>query len=321
MRKGINVRIPFLLLLLYMFSASVSSQDSVTVQPVAGESGIQLKAFVDKTKLPFNREMLFTIHLEWYGDLDRYEIHHFDNPIIENFEIFGNTNSNRVVSESGLRKAVQEYQYILKPKSLGMGYIEGMVIQYTDLASNEEFRLTTNRIEVEILDPLPEPGSIKWYYITIPLLVLGALVLVFFLMDRRKKNRQAVNEVEEKISIEEQCLRELAGSLDLDDPGLKVAEGIAFLSRLLRRFLRDKFQIAGSVFLTDEVIRSLKALDMDSRFVNDVEEILKRSDVIKFSGESAEKSELERFYTLVEAMLQKSRRGELNGFRENDKTE
>ncbi len=307
-------------LLLFIFSAIATGQDAPAASAAGRESGIQLKASVDKTSVHLNRQVTFTLHCEWYGDLDRYEIHHFDNPIVENFEIVGNTNSNRVVNESGVKKAVQEFTFTLAPKSLGMGYIEGVIIKYTDLETDKEFRLTTNRIEVKVMDPLPEPGSIKWVYVVIPLFVLGAMAALFYFLAKRKKKRLAEKHCE-VVPVEQTILTQLEEGLDLDGPQLEVSEGIAFLSKLLRKFLREKFEIAGPVSITDDVVKVLHERGLDTRFVNDVGEILARSDVIKFSGESAEKSELERFYTLFEGMLQKSLRGELAGSAENDTKE
>ena len=111
--------------LMLLASWTAQAQDSLRV----GGSGISLSAFVDKTEVPYNRLLVFTVHLEWSGELDRYEIHPFDNPIVQNFEIVGNASSNRVAVVAGEPTAVQEYTFTLKPESMGMGYIEGMILK------------------------------------------------------------------------------------------------------------------------------------------------------------------------------------------------
>jgi hypothetical protein len=278
------------------------------------ESGIRLEAFVDQTSVPLNRTIKFTIRLQWQGNLDRYDIHHFDNPIVENLEIIGNASANKVGEENGQAMAVQEYEYTLKPKSMGMGYVEGMIINYTDVTNNKEFRLITQRMEVKAIDPLPEPGSKKWVLYLALILLASAAMAVLFIIIKKKKAAASLKKQEAatvQISLEEQFLLTLKNEVNLADPDLDLDASYGQVSRLLRRFLNQKFNIAGLEATTVDVLRSLEQIKVDDRFISDIRDVLTSADLVKFSGTSIERSEFERCYTLVEALLQRSLRGEI----------
>ena len=80
----------FVVFILSLQAIPSLSQDStsVAVPPSGGE--IRLSASVDQTQVPLNRTVSFKVQLKWTGDLDKYEIHQFDNPLFENFEIIEN---------------------------------------------------------------------------------------------------------------------------------------------------------------------------------------------------------------------------------------
>lgn len=284
-----------------LITSTVHAQDSLRV----AEGNIRLSSSVDLTRVPFNRTLQFTIQLEWHGDQDRYEIHPFKNPIVQNFEIIGNASSNRVAMTEGKPTAVQEYSFTLKPISMGMGYIEGIIIKYSD--NIKDYRLTTNRIEVEVVDPLPEPGSKSWLlWLLIPLLLFVAAVVVWELL-RRKKEREMILASEKAahaVSPERRYLDELQ-SIDLLDPELDIVESFSRISRILKCYIRDKFNIPALEITTEEMAAALAEKEVDAKFVAETEKILKSADIIKFSGRRVEKSELERVYTLFEENLKK----------------
>ncbi len=277
-------------------------------------SGIRLSASVDKNQVPLNRTLVFTIRMEWYGELDKYEVHQFDNPLVQNLEIIANASSNRVAEVGGQNTSVLDYDFTLKPKSLGMGYVEGVIIKYTDRETNKEYRLITNRIEVKVVDPLPEPGSKNWLLWAAGVFVLSAVSAGAVLQLRRKKNereRKAQEAAAAAVPMEEGYLAQLRGQINLQDPDLDVSTSFAYLARLLRRFLSEKLSLPGLEATTEEIIQALHTKNLDERCELEISEILSKADLVKFSGGSMNKSELDRAYTLLEANLQRSQRGEL----------
>ena len=288
--------------------------NTVSPQAIQAESGIRLETLVDRTEVPLNRTLTCTIRLRWFGNLDRYDIHHFDNPLVENLEIIANASANKVANEDGQNIAVQEYEYTLKPKSLGMAYIEGVVIQYTDTVSNAEYRLDTKRMEVKISDPIPEPGSKAWIIYAVLAVAALALATVCFVLVQRKKASRKLQEQQAAavaLPLEEQYLQTLKDNVDLNDPDLDLDQSYSFLTKMLRRFLNEKFQAPGLEATTNDVLKALEGFNLENRFVNEIREILTQSDMVKFSGAKIEKSDVERTTVLVEAILQKSLRGEI----------
>jgi hypothetical protein len=276
-------------------------------------SQIKLSAFVDKTESPLNRPITLTIRLEWIGDLDRFKVHPFDNPITQNLEIDGNASSNNVAAVNGVNKSVSDHEFTLKPTNLGMAYVEGVIVRYTDLTTDKEHSLTTNRIEVKILDPLPEPGSKLWMLWCAVILVFfaGAILLILRIKKQQVSEHQKELDAIAAIPIEEKYLTELKSLVDFNGPNLNRGDAVSIVSRLLRNFVSEKFAVSGLEVTTEQVLQELAAKNLDARFLNDVKNVLTTSDKIKFTGGSSNKAELERLYTLVEASLQKSLRGEL----------
>ena len=301
-------------LVLLGLTNALLAQDTRNDDSLPQETGIKLSAFVEQNNVPLNRAATLVIRLEWFGDLDRYQTHPFDNPIVQNFEIVGSASSNKVAYVDGRKTAVHDYQFTLKPTTLGMGYIEGVILKYTDLNSDEDFSLSTNRIEVKVVDPLPEPGSKSWILWLFGIIFLASgIVVSFFIIRNKRAENQRRKEVEAAaaIPVEEIFLENLKKSIKLNNTDLDVAQGFSILSRLVRRFLKEKFNVGGLEATSESILAELDTMNADDRFINETHEILTTADRIKFSGGSGEKSELERSFTLFEAHLQKSLRGEL----------
>ncbi|HPG39794.1 MAG TPA: BatD family protein [bacterium] len=280
--------------------AQTSGDD--TLQTAVRQPGeITLSASVDKNQVALNRPLELLIRIKWYGDLDKYQVHQFDNPILNNLEITGHSASNKVSSENGRNIAIQDYVFTLKPQELGMGYIEGVIIRYTDMDTDTDYSLSTNRIEIKVLDPIPEPGDKSWIiWLAIIIMLAGVAFFTVIYLQKRKaeKIRQAQLKAEKAVPMEEKYLQELK-DFNLDDPGLDIGKTINRLSRLLRRFLAEKFNLPADTLTTEELVRELTEKHADEHLVKDVNEVLSRADVIKFSGGDAEKSELERLFGLV----------------------
>lgn len=309
MKKTLSVAL--LLFAVFPFQ-SLHAQDSLKTG--YNDAEIRLEAFVDKTECPLNRPVLLTIRLTWSGDQDRFKVHPFDNPILHNLEITGNATANRVGAVNGTVSSVEEHQFTLKPTNLGMAYVEGLIITYTDLETDKEYSLTTNRLEVEIVDPLPEPGSKMWMvWLALILVIVVAAVYVGIALKKKKEvaKKQAELEAAAAIPLEEKYLAQLKEAVNFNDPALDTGEAINRISKIVRHFLHEKFTVSGLEATTSEVLDELESLDPDQRFMNEIREVLTRADTIKYTGGHTDRAELERFYTLTESNLQRSLRGEL----------
>jgi hypothetical protein len=271
-----------------------------------GDEGIKVTAFADRSTVPLNRAAVLTIRLEWYGDLDRYEVTDFENPTAQNFEIISNASANKVSAVNGRSVAIQDFQYTLKPVSLGMGYVNGLTIKYKDAATGKAYRLWTNRVEIKILDPVAEPGSYRnLLYLLTGGLVLGLAGYWFWRRTVRKHQERDKAEAvaKQQKSLEEVYLENLKNQIPLQSSDLDPGQALSHLSRMIRRYWAEKFSLPGLEATTEQFIDRLKTAALDERMIREVSEILQTADVVKFSGTNIDRSTLERLYTLYEYHL------------------
>jgi len=266
-------------------------------------SSIQISARVEKTKVPLNRTLLLHITLSWQGTPDLYEIESFDNPALTNFEIVGTATANRSEVRDGKPWVFRDYTYTLKPRELGMGYVEGVVVRCRNTSLDKEESLVTQRIPVEVVDPVPEPGAgpSPWA-IVLPILavvVVGAGGVVVW------RRRQARLQQEEEVPpppIEVTYLEELGREVNVQQPDLQA--DFDRLSKLLRRYLAEKYGIRAREATTAELRELLTETGLEEHRIASIQEMLTRCDEIKFSGTQGTPEELSRYYTLVESLLE-----------------
>ena len=85
-----------------------SSLGISSLQAQGEDEGIRVSASAQPNEVPLNRTAVVTIRLEWAGDLDRYEITRFDNPLVENLNIIETASANQVQVVGGMQVARQE---------------------------------------------------------------------------------------------------------------------------------------------------------------------------------------------------------------------
>jgi len=305
------VRIIFCLLIIFLINTLAFNQDSTGVVRTE-DTGIKVSASVDTKEVPLNRTLTLTIQVSWHGGLDRYDIDEFENPVLRNLEIVGTSSSNKVVGGEK-PMAVKERQLTLKPLELGMAYIESAIITYSDLVLDQNQRLVTNRLDVKVIDPVPEPGEgeIRWIVIVGVFLLLSGGATAFIFIQKKRREQQEQEKVEVVLPPEERYLQELKEAVDLSAADLDVWQGFSTLSRIYRRYLAEKYEMRALEATTEDVAKSLGEAVVDERFLNNSKEILDTCDLAKFSGGAGSKADLERVYTLIESNLERSLRGEL----------
>lgn len=298
-----RISLPFFFLIL-VFS-SLAAQDSSRVD---FESQISITGSVAVKEIPLNRFLTFTVKVEWFGDFKRFQISEVETPIVENFEIYSTSASDKRSSSNGTTKAAKIYEFTLRPQSLGMGYIEGVVVKYLDLETDEAHHLMTNRINVKVIDSVPEPGEFKLNPIWIIVIVVVVLAVVGLLFWRSAVNRKriAAQEQTHVVVLEEEYLTMLRESLDLNSPGIKINEAFWTLSKILRKYLSQKYDFSAMGSTTENIIQHLQKKDIDESLINNIEETLNKSDLAKFAGSEGDRQDLDRSYTLIESMLEKN---------------
>ena len=292
--------------LFIIINASILSAQDTTM--AATESMVKVTGKVDQKQVPLNRFLKFTVRIEWTGDISRYQISELEDPIINNFEIYSTSSADYRMKEAGVDKAAKTYEFLLKPQSLGMGYIEGVMVKYIDNVTGEGHHLVTNRIDVEVIESVPEPGSKNWIYkwIVLLALIIAVAMVIGFEVKKRRERRQKEAEEIQIVPLEEEYLTTLKNTLDLKKPDLVLNEAFWTLSKIFRKYLAQKYDIAALELTTDELLSILSEKIEDESLANMAQEVLTVCDVAKFAGSNGDQNQLVRVYTLVESILEKN---------------
>lgn len=290
----------------YFIAQKITAQDSTATD---FSSEIRITARVDKKQVPLNRTFKLTVRVEWSGNIERYQISELDDPVINNLEIISTSSADFRTVEGGVQKAARVYEFELKPKTLGMAYIEATMVTYVDVETGEGHTLKTNRIDVEVIESVPEPGEKKgvgYYLLFIGLPVLIA-ALVGEIVRRNLKKRKEVPEIVPEKSLEEQFLENIKTSLGPERVKTNISEGYYLLSRFARKYLKEKYEIDALELTTDEILKTLSDRDdIDDSMVQMIDEVLRTCDLAKFSGSQGDINEFQRLYTLFESILEKN---------------
>jgi len=270
---------------------------------------VSIAAAAESEEIPLNRLAVFTIKLKWQGRLSDIEFDPPEPPPLSNFTIAGSSSSNWVGVENGQPASIKTFEYSLRPEGLGMGYVEGIRVSYLDKGSGENHSLYTSRVSIKVIDPLPEPDEAPLgLALTIGLLLCAALVALVFQLEARAKKKEAARlmAMAEK-PLEQKFLEELKNTIDINTTELK--EAFATLSRLLRRYLNQRFSIPSQGISTQEAVEAFRQATAAAGLASDeqtthIEEVLQTCDLFKFSGEAGEPARLARVYALTENFLQ-----------------
>lgn len=297
-----------LLILLFVSNSSFSqAQDSLATKQESHGGKITAEVTVDRNEVPQNQRVTFTIRISWQGDLDRYEIGTLEKPILNNLEILSTSSSNWVGETEGIKRATKTFDFLLRPMELGMAYIDAMIIEYRDSQYDEKHSLVTNRLEVKVVDPILESDNTLWFVSGAALLVIALVAMggVSFLKRKKAKVAELRKQELAAIPVEVAFLSELNEKIDLKsaDPVASFSE----LSKLLKRYLSEKYQIAALETTSREIRDGLNRVGVSEKLLEQTDEVLKSCDIAKFSGGDVERATLERCFTLVEDILSRNK--------------
>ncbi len=287
-------------LFVFLFNIFLFDYKSLAEKP-----RIVLSMQVSNTKVPLNRNLELTIVLKWSNDINRYEIIKIEEPVLTNFKIIGSAVSSRSEAGKGKTNFIKEYIYTLKPQSLGMGYIDSVLVRVRDNVDGITENLETQRISVEIIDPIPEGTKVtrRQVYVVLGILVALSIIGISFLLYRSKKYKDKQEIIAKPVPIEKTFLDNMKNMFNLRSPDLR--EDFFNLSKLIRSYLKDKFSIPALELTTEEVISALEKASLEENQINNLKKILIRTDEIKFSGKEGTIEEITQFYTLFESLLEK----------------
>jgi hypothetical protein len=268
-------------------------------------SDIILRTYVESEEVPLNREVVYHVELRWKGDINRYQISKLNEPQLTNLALRGSGSSNR---DTGAM-AIKQFTFYLRPLEMGMAYIDGARITYTDTENNTESSLLSSRIGVKITGPLPEPGENNlltiMIYVFLSALVIAVILLFVYRYQTRKKAELEKLQQADTETLEEKYLRLLKETIHLRKENIR--DSTADLAHLIIGYLGERFALPAGNLSTADMIALLRERDLGAEHLARLEEFLTRADLVKFAGESVTESDFHRYYDAIEIILENQR--------------
>ncbi len=268
---------------------------------------IELKSSVDRSAVPLNQELTFTIKVSWEGEQSRFMITPVAPPQCENLEISGSSSLNESKAEDGKTKSLKTFQFVLKPLQTGSGRIGPVQINYIDNVTLDSSSLSTQPISVQITPSTKRNQSSYKIFLVIAII----LILIYVIYSSRRKVRK-IAVPEEKVSelaeqkpetLEEKVLKSLGQVSEKLQQG-RSDDFSRDIYRLLTSYLEVKYHIVTSGKTTNDIISSLSNLDLSPEKVRQLKEILSTCDMIKFAKEGLEKERYEQIAEQVRKFLE-----------------
>lgn len=286
-------------LLILFFNSSLSAQsDSLS-------SEISLKTILENDNVPLNKEVIYHVELSWQGELSQYKIGDIGDPVVTNLTLRGSGSSNRITTgKDGKPLAIKRITYYFKPNSMGMAYIDGLTIQYTDTQTNKSETLSAQRIGVKIVDPVETgedqfmPGTILLWLLAAAFLIAFAYFLFRYIQRRNKVEKEEIP----SISLEEKYLNLQNDTIHMANGASR--ENISELSKLLSGYLSEKFAITGNIDLST-IKEQLSQLKVEDEIIEKISIMYDKAELARFAGEDVDLSEVHMFYDTIEGILNK----------------
>jgi len=266
---------------------------------------ISITAHADRTDVPLNRMVDFFITIKWQGEQDRYTIEDFDNPTLTGFEVVKTSSSNIIEDVGGVQYSKKIYSFTLKPQQLGMGYIDGIFLKYTDNQTDESSTIVTKRIGIKVTKPIVKTDYTLFIYIGLVLIIIiAAVYLIFTVTKKRRIEREKLEAEKKDVDIEDNYL-ELIKEYKPDVSG-DLDKFINEISQILNRYLSQKYEFETTGLSKDEISAKLKEKEVDGTIIEKIDSIIEKSDIYRFSGKSIDLSEYESIYSAVESIIEKN---------------
>lgn len=285
-------------------SAPCQANDSLALSPSLSydTAAVELKTYVENSKVPLNRRVVFVIELSWVGDMSRYHLLPIPQPVLTNLMIEGSGSANRLEELPGGRyRSIRRFTYRLSPVALGMAYIDGLEIRYQDPQTGEVNSLISQRLSVQVIDPLPDSSNNVSPFIYLLLLGLFFSVIAYFLVRYFKTRQAAAQAPQREIPLAEQYLKILAQ--EVDPRGTNLREMALETARIFREYLSKQYHISTREASAEEIVDHLRSAGVSPEELRRVDDALQKWDLIKFAGAGIDPPEFSNLYGVVESFL------------------
>ena len=270
------------------------------------EDNVVISALVNKTKIPLDKELKFTVTLSWNKKLLDITPDTPEPPTFENFINAGNFFSSDTKSTIDGQITSNHYGFILKPERVGNGSIGPVSITYMNNETGEEKTLTTSSIEVTITKPLADKlyllkVFIKYFAI---ILVLALIIIVVIkVINKKREERERIKDLNSRPTVEEKYIKKLQ-ALYSTRQIIGDKEYCSKISQILRKFIENKFELKLTGSTTDKILSTLTSIDLlkqDS--VDLLISIFDFCDNVKYAGSEPNKDNVDNLQFKAESFI------------------
>lgn len=289
-------------LLLYMACVYGQNADSLGAASAPAPTDIEFKSYIEESRVPVNRQVVFHLELSWTGDMKRYQFTRIPQPVLTNLLLEMSSSSNKLETlPSGQTRSIKRISYQLSPLEMGMAYIDAVEVAYRDILTGEDSRLFSQRMEIRIIEPVAEGRSKLEALIYIVLLILFSGTIAYFLVLYVRKRRPRRSPESTEVSPAERYHGRLAR--EIDPKSANLSEMTDRMSKLFREYLAEEFQIRTTESNIENMLEQLKSAGVTAADITKLTELFQKLDVIKFAGSSVNPAEFSLLYGTIENFL------------------
>jgi len=265
----------------------------------------KLSVQVERKEIPLNKNFNVTITISYLGSPDEYII---TSPYIEklhNLEIIGNSSENIIKSATNSKQMLilKKYTYIVKPQTFGQAYFPVTRISISDKKGNLITELQTQPIEVSIVEPEKEKNFTKLILtLIIILLSIGIAISIFILIIKNKRKKELKR-------LEEEKLKNIKTPEDIFFENTKQFDTLPLkkkLDKYISEFkicLEKIFSIKIKDKTTEQTINILKSTNIEKSLLPKIENILKESDLIRFTPGETDTKKIEKIINEINKII------------------
>lgn len=261
---------------------------------------ISLSGGVDKSDIPFEDSVTFTVEIKWQGDITKYSFEVLPLPETENLQVSGTSSTISSSEEAGIEMTTRLFKYNLKPTASGVGIIEPLVLSYVTWPDSIPGELATQQFKILIAEPLPPPES-SGFSIVLPVALL-ALIVVAAAIVLYVRKRKAGAAPPQKTAVET-FLEGLEGVKKEAGPDRKVF--FTRLYKLLLSFMENEYELETAGKTTQLILEEFEALEIPIDRKEEVVGWLTQAEKEKFAPGTGSPGDVLRLTGEIESFFQK----------------
>jgi len=260
---------------------------------------IRLDSWLEKTSVPYDQAIVFTVAVSWLGEDGRYSLGFPPVPRLRNLKMVASSSENLSESSDIGVKYIKRFIYRFRARHEEPAEIGQVVVEYEDIITHKKLTVTTQAVPVTILPPEKDFYKALFNWTAVIAGVVFLLIIVYGVVVSLRRKKQKKNEPLPP-SIEECAMGDFE---KLEVLKVDVKEYYSGISRLLKKYLSDKYAIKTVEETTEKIDYRLLEIGFPEEQQRKVDKILSVCDSVKFAQYTPKPEETEKVRTYFEEIL------------------